>query len=210
MLRILTMLVLVAACEARAVSSEPVHLVQPLLAPTANESAPKPSPAATAASTATRAPSLEPAHEMRARLTDTFVSRDVLTLDPEAAVARFAHVVTLQPEAVHPEGFTLAGRTPELELSFDYGADGRGGVLVSAATLEYEAPSPDDAVAIRRDLRQQLRAKLGKPQLYPAAPDTPYWKLTNRVEVSASEMPSTRSGPHGRKVMISISESDGP
>jgi hypothetical protein len=90
----------------------------------------------------------------------------------------------------------------------NYLPDGRGGFICNSASLEFFVTTPDESTEVLAAVGRQLRAKLGAPKFYPAAPSTPYWKLVRRVEVSVSEYKNVFT--HRRAVAIRISEPDGP
>src|SRR5262245_18309264 len=105
---VLCLVLVIAGCQARAEppSSRPVAkpLVEKLLTTT--------KPAVACAAPAPLSPPGAAKPDSRTQLTEMFVAKDVLTLTPELATARFASVVALKRERENIDGFVLTGATP--------------------------------------------------------------------------------------------------
>jgi hypothetical protein len=171
--------------------------------------APKPVATAQAASPAVSAELLTPT---RAKLLASYVTRDLLKLSPEQAIARFAGIVPLARKEPVPEGALLQGSVDgdKLELSYDLTAKGK--LYCSVATLRFAVASSEEASLLYKRVEAELRRQLGKPTSS-IGTDHPHptlaWKLVRRVELTLGEIPADESLGVGHQLELMIGEPTG-
>ena len=145
----------------------------------------------------------------RKSIIDAFVARDTLRLTPDAATARFARVYALKRERESIDGFVLIGESPGEVLEFDFSPNGKGGFNCGVASLRFEV-APSQSASLEQAVEEHLRAKLGKPKIYPNGRKSRHWKIARRTEVTLFEhaAPAARVGE--RVVELRTSETGGP
>jgi len=204
----LCMAVVLAACRAQAAPGESAP--KPTVAPQKSETH------TNAATRAPEAPRSSAASELltplRLELLTSFVTRDLLKLTPEEAVARFAATVPLAKKEPVPEGALLQGTAAgdKLELSYDLTAKGK--LYCAVATLRFAVATAEESARLYKQLDVELRKRLGKPKSVTNSDGprpTLAWKLVKRVELMMGEIPADPSLALGPQVELMIGEPTG-
>lgn len=205
------LILLVAGCSAKAenpgheramapASSEPAKLAAPVVPAPSKPAPSEPAPSAPAQPEAPLTPA-------RKTLIEAFIARDLLSLSPDAASARFAALHALKRERETIDGFVLIGGNEREALYFEYAPNGKNGFSCQLAKLTFQVTNAEGAAELEQSIDQYLQANLGKPKKYSS--ETRYWKVGRRADASLTRYAS-QSAQGMFVVDLRISEPDGP